>query len=64
MKVQDIEKAEKLAAAISNFRSCYAECKLWGSSPDGDVRPEKMIAWLIENPHMAEIADDIRKYGA
>lgn len=64
MKVKDIEKAEKLAAAIANFRSCYADCKLWGSSPDGDVKAERLIEWLIENPHIPEIADDIRKNGA
>ena len=63
MKAQDIEKAEKLAGAIRNFRECYSSCVLWGSAPDGDVKAERLIEWLIENPHMAEIANDIRKHG-
>jgi hypothetical protein len=64
MKQKDIEKAEKLAAEIQNFRDCYASCVLWGSAPDGDVKAEKLIEWMIENPHMAQIAEEIRKHGA
>jgi len=63
MKAHDIEKAEKLAGLIRNFRDCYESCVLWGSSPDGDVKAERLIEWLIENQHMAEIAADIRKLG-
>jgi hypothetical protein len=37
---------------------------LFGSAPDGDVKAERLIEWLIENPHMAEIAADIRLFGA
>lgn len=62
MKAQDIEKAIKLAGAIRSFQDCYSSCVLYGSSPDGDVKSERLIEWLIENPHMAEIAADIRKY--
>lgn len=61
MTNQDIEKAEKLADAIKNFKNAYSSCVLWGSAPDGDVRPEQLIEWLVENPHMAEIAAEIHK---
>ena len=63
MKAENIEKAEKLADAIKNFRDCYRSCVLWGSAPDGDVKADRLIEWLIENQHMAEIANDIRKHG-
>lgn len=61
MKAQEIEKAEKLAAAINNFRACYKDCVLHASDYDGQVRMENMIEWLIENPHMAQIAEDIAR---
>lgn len=62
MKAKDIEKAEQLASAIRNFRECYSQCVLHGSSPDYDVKAAQLIEWLIENPHMAQIADDIKRY--
>ncbi len=56
-----IIKIQKLSDALRNFNDCYADCVLWGSCPDGDVHREQMLSWLIENPHMGEIAKQINE---
>lgn len=61
MTKDDIEKTEKLAAEIQNFRDCYSNAgELWGTR-DGPVMMATLLEWLIENPHMNEIAQDINK---
>lgn len=59
MKQHQIEQALRLGNAIDNFKDCYESCVIWGSAPDGDVKAEKMIEWLIENEHMMDIAKKI-----
>jgi hypothetical protein len=61
MTPKRLEQIQKLADEIGNFKECYAVCKLWGSLPDGDVDAETILAWLIENPHMNELALSIKK---
>lgn len=56
-----IENINKLHEKINSFDECYKLCKLWGSSPDGDIRPDKLLEWLMENIHMSEMALDIKK---
>ena len=55
-----IEKIQRLNEAIQNFNSCY-EKPLWGSCPDGDVRAEQLLEYLIEHPELSEIAEKIDK---
>ena len=61
MDKKKIEKVQKLSKEIDNFRDCYKECVLWGSAPDGDVKTEQILAWLIEYQYMAEIAASIKR---
>lgn len=56
-----IDQVQKLNDKIRSFNECYTDCKLWGSSPDGDVKPEQMLEWLIYNNYMVEIALGINK---
>ncbi len=63
MDKKKIENVQKLAKEIENFTDCYQACVLWSSCPDGDVKAESMLAWLIEHPYMAEIAANIKKLG-
>lgn len=58
--IQKIESSEKVARAVENFRGMYAGCILWGSIPDGDVKAEVLLAWMVENPELAAIAETIR----
>lgn len=60
MDSQKIEKIQKLNAEIQNFRDCYEGNELWGDIEDC-VSPERLIAFLIENPHLQQIADAIKK---
>ena len=53
-----IEKYEEIAAALENFNDCYQDIILKGTI-GGVVKPSTVLAWLIENPHMAEIAKQI-----
>ena len=59
MTPKRLEQIQKLADAIKNFKECYETCELWGSCPEGNVEVTNLMAWLIENPHMAEIAKGI-----
>jgi len=61
MDKKKIEKVQKLAKEIDNFKDCYKDCVLWGSALDGDVKAEQILAWLIEYPYMAEIAANIKR---
>jgi hypothetical protein len=53
-----IAKTLDKAAAIKNFMDCYADCILYGSAPNGDVRPENMLAWLVEHRYIIDIVDE------
>ena len=53
-----IEKIQKLNSEIKNFKSCYDGVELWGEL-DGPVPADKLIAFLIENPHFQKMADKI-----
>ena len=56
----DIKKIQKLNSEIESFRACYEGLELWGEI-EGPVSAEKLIEFLIENPHFQEIADNIKK---
>ena len=61
MKLKEIEDIVKIADQIRSFRECYHDSKLWSSPPDGDVQPERLLEWLIENPCFAQMAETISK---
>lgn len=57
----DIKKIQSLNAEIENFRDCYdKDVELWGER-DGPVGYQKLIEFMIENPHFQKIADSISK---
>lgn len=62
MKITEIMK---LSAEIQNFYDCYddivdpGQLYAWGYS-DSKVNPEDLLEFLLENPHMMEIAQRIR----
>jgi hypothetical protein len=59
--LDEIKRSKELAREVENFNGLYSTCTLWGSVPDGDVRADQLLAWMIENPGLAEIAADIAK---
>ncbi len=63
MKSKHIQQVQKTSKEIDNFTSCYRECVLYAAQPDGDVKMEQILEWLIKNPHMSEIALKIKKIG-
>ena len=54
-----INKIQMLADEINNFNDCYKDCVIYATY-DGSVVAEDILAWLIENPHFAEIAAKIK----
>ena len=60
MDRQKIERIQKMNAEIQNFRDCYEGSELWGDV-ESSISPERLIAFLIENPHFQQIADAIKK---
>ena len=60
MDRDQIERIQMAASDIKNFNDCYSDCELHGDR-DGGVPAAKILAWLIENPHMADIAMKIKK---
>jgi hypothetical protein len=56
----DIKRIQDQSSAIENFKECYRGCTLYASM-DGDVEYQTLLEWLIDNPHMAEIALKIKK---
>lgn len=56
----DIEKIETISSEIKNFRSAYEGIELWGTIDD-PVPPLKMLKFMIDNPHMQQIANNIDK---
>lgn len=49
---------DKLATELNNFKDCYAGSTLYGDV-NGEVTYERLLSFLIENPHFQEIADKI-----
>ena len=60
MDANKIERIRKLNAEIENFRSCYEGSELWGGV-ESCVSAEKLLAFLIKNPHFQQIADSVAK---
>ena len=60
MNIDKIEKYSKVVSEINNFRDCYEDIKIWANT-EGCVEASVILSWLIENPHMAEIANEISK---
>lgn len=60
MDRKKIEKIQKLHNEIRNFQDCYTGNELWGAREEA-VSAETLIAFLIENPHFQQIADNIKK---
>lgn len=58
---EDISKTINKAQQIKNFMECYSDCKLYGSAPDGDVKAEDMLEWLIVNRYIVDISDEYMK---
>ena len=61
MKITEIMK---LSAEIQNFYDCYEDAtnQLYarGFKHDGKINPEDLLEFLLENPHMMEIAQRIK----
>lgn len=60
MKAKKIEEVLKLSSEIDSFKFCYEDSQLWGVI-DGPVPYEKLLEFLIENPHFQEMANKIEK---
>jgi hypothetical protein len=60
MDRERIERLQMLNSEIQNFKDCYHSCELWGDR-DEAVAPERLISFLIENPHFQQMADKIKK---
>ena len=61
MKITEITK---LSSEIQNFYDCYEDTtdKLYSKRPSdlGKISPEDLLEFLLENPHMMEIAQRIK----
>ena len=57
----DIEKIEKVAAEIANFKDCYKGIELTSDRFTENVTAARLIEFLIENPHFQQIANEIGK---
>lgn len=60
MNEERIKNIKKLNDQIENFRQCCELDKLYANQ-DGEVTHEKLLSFLIENPHFQEMANDIKK---
>lgn len=61
MNAEKIAKVQKLNAEIDNFKNAYEGGEsLWGDQ-DGHVSAESLLAFLIENPHLQEMAATVDK---
>lgn len=60
MDSNSIERVQKLSSEIESFRSCYDGNELWGEV-EGPVSYGALLAFLIDNPHMQDIANKVDK---
>jgi hypothetical protein len=60
MEIKQIERIQIAASDIKNFNDCYSDCEIHGDR-EGEVSASKILSWLINNPHMADIAMQIAK---
>lgn len=59
MTEREIESLQELNTEIENFIACYEGNELWGG--DAAISPQKLISFMIEHPHLQEIANKIQK---
>ena len=59
----NFKEIQELSKEIDNFTTCYHLNPFVGViSEDGDsIDVTKLLEWLIENPHIAEIAGSVSK---
>jgi hypothetical protein len=60
MTLKEILKAQNFSAEIDNFRKSYEGNELWGNN-DGQITYDELLRFLLENPHMQEIANAIQE---
>ncbi len=61
MNKSEMRQLSKLSGEIRNFKACYELCDKLRVNEDGSIGHEDLLIWLMNNPHMAEIANDIKK---
>ena len=49
-----IKKMKNLIQESDYLRDEYEPVKLWGDCPDGDVKFDRMMEWLVANEHVVE----------
>ena len=60
MNKEQIKKVQECASDIKNFSDSYDDCRIYPDRNE-EVSYATVLEWLIENPHMAEIAMQIKK---
>ena len=60
MKSKEFEKIKEISDEIDNFKACYDGHELWGDREDC-VNHHTLIAFLIDNPCLGEIAVKLDK---
>ena len=49
-----IKIIKRLSQDADYLRNEYETIKLWGSCPDGDVKFDKLMEWLVKNDYLVE----------
>ena len=49
-----IKIIKRLSQDAEYLRNEYETIKLWGSCPDGDVKFDKLMEWLVKNDYLVE----------
>ena len=60
MNTEDMKTIKRICGEISNFSDLYQESPLWGQV-DGPVDSDVLITFLIDNPALISIAQNISK---
>ena len=61
MSINEIIKIENIANEMANFRECYKDIEISGDRFDNKVDAIKLLEFMIDNPHMQKIANEIAK---
>ena len=49
-----IKIIKRLSQDAESLRNEYETIKLYGSCPDGDVKFDKLMEWLVKNDYLVE----------
>ena len=59
--MKNINDIQKVGKQLEEMSKDYNSATLWGSAPDGDVKFNDLMEWIVENDNLVEYMLSVAK---